>query len=167
VLIPLDNIILRWVGRQCIVIKYNWFDWISSKITVIEEVVCSEIHVGITCNPSEWCLFIDSSSQSIKAVLLHNGNNYPSLPMAHSGHLKADYTSVKMLLNALKYEDLRSSETSKWCHSLWAFKAVSRSFLVSFASRTVWAYFICTPICNWLTASRPSGRCVCTKSERD
>src|SRR6218665_1198900 len=31
----------------------------------------------------------------------------------------------------------RSSETSKWCHSLSAFKAVSRNFLVSFASRTV------------------------------
>src|SRR6218665_1660489 len=30
----------------------------------------------------------------------------------------------------------RSSETSKWCHSLWAFKAVSRNFLVFFASGT-------------------------------
>src|SRR6218665_1602516 len=32
--------------------------------------------LGITCNPGEWCLFIDSSSQSLKVVLLHNGNNY-------------------------------------------------------------------------------------------
>ena len=61
--------------------------------------------IGITCNPSEWGLFIDSSSQSLKAVLLHNGNNYPSLPMAHSMHLKEGYTSVKMLLSALKYDD--------------------------------------------------------------
>lgn len=61
--------------------------------------------IGITCNPSEWRLFIDSSSQSLKAVLLHNGNNYPSLPMAHSVHLKESYTSVKTLLNALKYDD--------------------------------------------------------------
>ena len=38
-------------------------------------------------------------------VLLHNGNNYPSLPMAHSVHLKEDYTSVKMLLSALKYDN--------------------------------------------------------------
>ena len=62
-------------------------------------------HVGITCNPSEWRLFIDSSSRSLKAELLHNGNNYPSLPMPHSVHLKDDYTSVKMLLSALKYVD--------------------------------------------------------------
>ena len=61
--------------------------------------------IGITCNPSEWHLFIDSSSRSLKAVLLHNGNNYLSLPMAHSVHLKEDYTSVKMFLSALKYDN--------------------------------------------------------------
>ena len=61
--------------------------------------------IGITCNPIEWRLFIDSSSRSLKAVLLHNGNQYPSLPVAHSVHLKEDYTSVKMLLSVLKYND--------------------------------------------------------------
>ena len=68
--------------------------------------------LGITCNPSEWRLFIDSSSRSFKPVLLHNRNNYLSLPMARSVHLKEDYTSVKMLLNALKYDDYgyRSSD---------------------------------------------------------
>ena len=60
--------------------------------------------IGLTCNLSEWCLFIDSSSRSLKAVLLHNGNNYPFLPMVHSVHLKEDYTSVKMLLSALMYD---------------------------------------------------------------
>ena len=37
-------------------------------------------------------------------MLLRNGNNYQPLPMAHSVHLKEDYTSVKML-PALKYDD--------------------------------------------------------------
>ena len=59
--------------------------------------------IGIICNPSEWRLFIDSSS--LKAVPLHNGNNYPSLPMAHSVHLKEDYTRDKIMLSALKYDD--------------------------------------------------------------
>jgi len=70
--------------------------------------------IFITCNPCEWRLFIDSSSRrlfidssfrSLKAVLLQNGNNYPSLSMAHSVYLKEDYASVKMLLSALKYDD--------------------------------------------------------------
>ena len=38
-------------------------------------------------------------------MLLHNGNNYLSLPMAYSVHLKEEYTSVKMLLSAMKYDD--------------------------------------------------------------
>ena len=32
----------------------------------------------------EWRLFIDSSKVSIKAVLLHNGNVLPSIPVAHA-----------------------------------------------------------------------------------
>src|SRR6218665_2344854 len=68
-------------------------------------VACLFKAKGITCNPSEWRLFIYSSSRSLKAMLRHNGNNCPSLPMAHSVHLKGDYTSVKMLLSALKYDD--------------------------------------------------------------
>lgn len=47
--------------------------------------------------------FIDSSSRSLKAVLLHNGNKYPSLPLAHSVHLKEDYSSVKLLLETFNY----------------------------------------------------------------
>ena len=38
-------------------------------------------------------------------MLLHNENNYRSLLMAHSVHLKEDYTSVKMLVSALKYDN--------------------------------------------------------------
>ena len=72
--------------------------------------ICSNVAglfeaIGITCSLSEWLLFIDSSSRILKDVLLHNGNNYPSLPMAHSVHLKKEYTTVKMLLCALKYDD--------------------------------------------------------------
>src|SRR6218665_1031278 len=103
-------------------------------------VACLFEAIGITCNPSEWRRFIDSSSWSLKVVLLYNRNNSPSPHVAHSVHLKEDYTSVKMLRSALKYDDYghwRSLEISKWCHSLWAFMAVSRNFLVSFASRTV------------------------------
>jgi hypothetical protein len=61
--------------------------------------------IGIACNPNEWCLFIDSSSRSHKAVLRHNGNKYLSLPLAHSVHFREDYNSIKSLLDALKYND--------------------------------------------------------------
>jgi len=37
--------------------------------------------LGIKHNPQEWRLFIDSSKLCLKAVLLHNGNQYPSIPL--------------------------------------------------------------------------------------
>ena len=50
--------------------------------------------IRIKCNPHEWRLFIDSSSKSFKAVLLHNCNKLPSILLAHSAHLKEDYISI-------------------------------------------------------------------------
>jgi hypothetical protein len=61
--------------------------------------------IGIACNPNEWCLFINSSSRSHKAVLLHNGNKYPSIPLVHLVHFKEDYNSIKSLLDALKNDE--------------------------------------------------------------
>ena len=41
---------------------------------------------------------------SRQLVLLHNGNNYPSLPLPHSVYLKETYKNVKTVLNVLKYD---------------------------------------------------------------
>ena len=40
--------------------------------------------IGIAYSASDWRLFIESSKRSLKAVLLHNGNVYPSIPIANS-----------------------------------------------------------------------------------
>ena len=60
--------------------------------------------IGIPCNTSDWRLFIDSSSKSLKTVLLHNTNKCPSIPLAHSVQMKENYENVKMLLSALQYD---------------------------------------------------------------
>ena len=39
----------------------------------------------------------------MKAVLLHNGNEFPSIPVGHSVHMKEEYENVKTLLNMIKY----------------------------------------------------------------
>ena len=44
--------------------------------------------IDINYDPDDWRLFIDSSKESIKAVLLHNGNILPSVPVAYSTTLK-------------------------------------------------------------------------------
>jgi hypothetical protein len=48
--------------------------------------------------PDQWLLFTDSSKLSWKAVLLHNGNKLPSIPLTHAVHMKETYASIQGLL---------------------------------------------------------------------
>ena len=55
--------------------------------------------------PEEWRLFIDSSKRSLKCVLLHNGNEFASVPLAHSTRLEEQYEAIKYVLEKIKYND--------------------------------------------------------------
>jgi len=45
-------------------------------------------------NPHQWRLFIDPLNVSLKVVLHHNGNRYPSDPLAHAANVKASFESI-------------------------------------------------------------------------
>ena len=69
--------------------------------------VCSVMEVlGHEYNPDQWHLFIDSSKVSLKVVLLHNGNRFPSIPLAHAANMKENYENMKLLLGKIKYDEL-------------------------------------------------------------
>jgi len=54
--------------------------------------VCSIVEVlGHVFNPDQWCLFNDSSKVSLKVVLLHTGNKFPTVPLAHAANMKESY----------------------------------------------------------------------------
>ena len=55
--------------------------------------------------PDEWRLFIDSGKDSLKAVLLHNGNEKPSVPVAFAHGLKETYESMETILKLINYRD--------------------------------------------------------------
>jgi len=57
--------------------------------------------------PQDWRLFIDSSKLSLKAVLLHNGNTLPSIPVGHSVHNKESYENMKILMEAINYDKFK------------------------------------------------------------
>ena len=72
-------------------------------------VYCNDIDglmatLRITHDPDEWRLFIDSFKTILKAVLLHNGNDLPSIPVGHAVHMKETYDNMKQLLRCIKYE---------------------------------------------------------------
>lgn len=53
----------------------------------------------------EWRLFIDGSKYSIKAVLLHIGNQKPSVPVAFVIGMKEEYDVMKDILNLIQYKN--------------------------------------------------------------
>ena len=52
----------------------------------------------------DWQLFIDLSKVSLKGVLLHNGNRYPSILIAHAIHMKETYGNMQTLLEKIDYK---------------------------------------------------------------
>ena len=55
--------------------------------------------------PGEWRLFIDSSKQSLKCVLLHNASTFAGVPIGHLVTLKESYSTVQMFLQKLCYNE--------------------------------------------------------------
>ena len=93
-------------------LKQRQRDDIFSHYFTLDEKVCycHDItglfeEIEFPYDPSNWRLFVDSSTRNVKAVLLHNGYKYPSIPITHSVHLKEDYKNVKHLLRLVKYEE--------------------------------------------------------------
>jgi hypothetical protein len=60
--------------------------------------------LGHENNPDQWRLFIDSSKVSLKVVLLHIGNRFPSIPLACAANMKESYESMNLLLGNIKYD---------------------------------------------------------------
>ena len=71
-------------------------------------IYCNDVNklmkaVGHKHIASELRLFIDQNKISLKGVLLYNGNEFPSFPVAYASHLKECYEVMKML--CLKIND--------------------------------------------------------------
>ena len=60
----------------------------------------------ILYDKTNWRLFIDASKDSIKSVLLHNGNTLHSVPIADSTTMKKSYENLKAILTSMQYDDL-------------------------------------------------------------
>jgi hypothetical protein len=52
----------------------------------------------------QWRHFTDSSKVGLKAVLFHNGNEFPSIPVAHAVHMTETYENFQVLLQKICFE---------------------------------------------------------------
>lgn len=95
--------------------SFSWYrnreEEFTRYFSKIESLVfCSDIsglitNLGVTYDATQWRIFIDASKRSLKAVLLHNGNKYASVPVAHSVQLKETYENMAMLLQSINYDE--------------------------------------------------------------
>ena len=70
--------------------------------------VCSVMEVLVhEYNPYQWRLFMDPLKVSLKVILLHNGNRFPSVPLAHAANMKESYGSMKLLFGKIKYDEFK------------------------------------------------------------
>lgn len=60
--------------------------------------------MGQSFDATEWRLFIDGAKLSVKFVLLHNGNEKPSVPVAYGVGISESYDVMKQILALIKYE---------------------------------------------------------------
>ena len=59
--------------------------------------------LGTVYNSNDWRLFTDASKSSLKAVLLHNANQFGFISLAHSTCMKESYENIKLLLLKIQY----------------------------------------------------------------
>ncbi|KAL4713600.1 hypothetical protein ACJJTC_016683 [Scirpophaga incertulas] len=78
--------------------NFSVFFKIEGPMCVCFDIVGLMNELGLTHISTEWRLFIDSSKSSLKAVLLHNGNIKPSIPVAYSVSMKETYDNLGAVL---------------------------------------------------------------------
>lgn len=60
--------------------------------------------IGHPYLPEQWRLFIDGSVKSLKGVLLHIGNVYPSVPIIYGTDIEENYENMKQILKLINYD---------------------------------------------------------------
>ena len=97
---------------------------------------------GIVFDSQEWRLFIDASKLSIKAVLLHNGNTFPSVPVAYSVTMRETYQNLKQILRCINYDQYK-----------WAICADFKVIALLTGLQSGYTKFCCF-LCLWDSRSR-------------
>ena len=77
----------------------------------------------------QWQLFIAASKASLKGVLLHIGNEFPSVPIFHAIQMKESYDNMKLLLHSicyglLEYLSSLDGHSSPCWHAAWFYQTL-------------------------------------------
>jgi hypothetical protein len=113
----------RW-NLLCHYFKVYFYRWCHEEFkdffsqedgVVFCDDVCSVTEVmGYEYNPDQWSLFIDASKVSLEIVVLHNGNRFSPVRLAHAANMKKSYERMKLLLGKIKYDEFNTLRTGNF-----------------------------------------------------
>lgn len=66
-----------------------------------------ELQYSVNDMAGNWRLFVDSGKRSLKAMLLNNGNNLVSIPIAFAYNLKESFESIAHIFNLIQYDNFK------------------------------------------------------------
>ena len=89
---------------RCRTKQLEAFFSMTNSMCICKDIVGLFKELGVSYDPIEWRLFVDASKYSLKAVLLHNGNKLPSLPVAYAVGMKETYNTIETMLKEINYE---------------------------------------------------------------
>ncbi|GBM37175.1 hypothetical protein AVEN_14950-1 [Araneus ventricosus] len=103
---PMNHLISQsdlndWVGK--LNLSKNQSELLASRLRELNLLEKETKTLELQHNSQEWCLFIDSSKNSLKEVLLHNGNKHPSIPVGYAVHTKEIYENLKHMSSSIEY----------------------------------------------------------------
>ena len=84
--------------------KLSSFYKFEDRVCHCPSVPALMVELGTYHVAKKWRLFIDSSKASLKALLLHNGIEKPSILLAHAVGMTETYDSNKLILDLIGYK---------------------------------------------------------------
>ncbi|GBM22451.1 hypothetical protein AVEN_221514-1 [Araneus ventricosus] len=109
----------------------------------------------MSCDPHKWRLFIDSSKTSLKVVLLANGNDLPSVPVAYSVDMKETNENISRILDKICYHEYN-----------WKLCADLKVVALLTGLQTGYTKYCCF-LCEWDSRARDKHYIVCKWPRRE
>lgn len=77
----------------------------ANTFTYCNDIAGLVSELGMDYNADEWRLFIDGSTTSLKAVLLHRTNKNPYIPLGLGTNMKEAYKTLGQIMEKIKYDE--------------------------------------------------------------
>lgn len=89
------------------IVRNNNVECKVNRVTYCDDIEGLFDLFGVQHQVNQWRLFIDGGCDTLKLVLLHNGNLFPSIPIGFARNCPEKYDGMQQILEILKYDQFK------------------------------------------------------------